>query len=30
MHFRPEIPIATEDLINYNQTVLQIDGIKTA
>lgn len=28
--YMPEIPIATEDLINYNQTVLQIDGIKTA
>lgn len=28
--YMPEIPIATEDLINYNQTVHQIDGIKTA
>ncbi|CAD5215657.1 unnamed protein product [Bursaphelenchus xylophilus] len=26
----PEIPIATEDLINYNQTVLQVKGIKTS
>jgi hypothetical protein len=28
--YMPEIPIATEDLINYNQTVHQIEGIKTA
>lgn len=28
--YMPEIPLATEDLINYNQTVLQIEGIKTA
>jgi len=28
--YMPELPIATEDLINYNQTVLQIEGIKTA
>ncbi|CAD5211294.1 unnamed protein product [Bursaphelenchus okinawaensis] len=26
----PEIPIATEDLINYNQTVFQIKAIKTS
>lgn len=26
----PELPIATEDLINYNQTVLRTHGIKTA
>lgn len=26
----PELPIATEDLINYNQTVLRAHGIKTA
>lgn len=26
----PEIPIATEDLINYNQSVLQIKKINTA
>ncbi|KAE9551593.1 hypothetical protein FO519_005200 [Halicephalobus sp. NKZ332] len=28
--YMPEIPIATEELINYNQTVLHIHGIKTA
>ncbi len=28
--YMPELPIATEDLINYNQTVHQIRGIKTA
>ena len=28
--YMPEIPIATEDLVNYNQTVMQITGIKTA
>lgn len=28
--YMPEIPIATEDLINYNQTAQQITGIKTS
>jgi hypothetical protein len=28
--YMPEIPIATEDLINYNQTAFAISGIKTA
>ncbi len=28
--YMPELPIATEDLINYNLTVHQIRGIKTA
>ena len=28
--YMPEIPIATEELLNYNQTVLHIHGIKTA
>lgn len=27
--YMPELPIATEDLINYNQTVLRVKGIKT-
>lgn len=26
----PELPVATEELINYNQTVSHIHGIKTA
>jgi len=28
--YMPELPIATEDLINYNQSVSRIHGIKTA
>ncbi|KAI6228190.1 PQQ enzyme repeat family protein [Aphelenchoides besseyi] len=28
--YMPEIPIASEDLINYNQTAMQINGIRTA
>lgn len=28
--YMPEIPIATEDLVNYNQTVHGVRGIKTA
>lgn len=28
--YMPEIPIATEDMVNYNQTVHNIHGIKTA
>lgn len=27
--YMPELPIATEDLINYNQTVQNVHGIKT-
>ncbi|KAK6026309.1 PQQ enzyme repeat protein [Ostertagia ostertagi] len=26
----PEIPIATEDMVNYNQTVYRVQGIKTS
>lgn len=28
--YRPEIPIVSEDFINYNQTVLNVRAIKTA
>ena len=28
--YMPELPVATEELINYNQTVSHIHGIKTA
>uniref|UniRef100_A0A7E4VNT4 ER membrane protein complex subunit 1 n=1 Tax=Panagrellus redivivus TaxID=6233 RepID=A0A7E4VNT4_PANRE len=28
--YMPELPVATEELINYNQTVAHIHGIKTA
>lgn len=27
--YMPELPVATEDLINYNQTVHNVHGIKT-
>jgi hypothetical protein len=26
----PELPLATEDLINYNQTIAKVRGIRTA
>ena len=28
--YMPEIPVAPEDMVNYNQTVHNIRGIKTA
>lgn len=28
--YMPELPVATEDLINYNQTVYNVHGIKTS
>lgn len=28
--YMPELPIATEDLINYNQSIFNIRGIKTS
>uniref|UniRef100_A0A183CCF4 ER membrane protein complex subunit 1 n=1 Tax=Globodera pallida TaxID=36090 RepID=A0A183CCF4_GLOPA len=30
IHYIPELPFATEDLINYNQTTLNVRGIRTA
>ena len=28
--YMPELPIATEEMVNYNQTVFRVKGIKTA
>ncbi|KAL3101933.1 hypothetical protein niasHS_003342 [Heterodera schachtii] len=30
IHYIPELPFATEDLINYNQSTLNVRGIRTA